>query len=59
MVQVDHHLGDQQELLLKKICVALGFNVDNVDYIVDKSLKLTDKKVDLDTFLFEMQNMNK
>ena len=59
MVHVDHHLGNQQELLLRKICVALGFNIDNVDYIVNKSLKLADKEVDLETFLFEMQNMNK
>lgn len=59
MVHVDHHLGNQQELLLRKICIALGFNVDNVDYIVDKSLKLADKEVDLDTFIFEMKNMNK
>ena len=59
MVHVDHHLGNQQELLLRKICVALGFNVDNVNYIVDKALKLADKEVDLDTFVFEMTNMNK
>ena len=59
MIHVDHHLGDKQELLLRKICVALGFNIDNVDYIVNKSLKLADKEVDLETFLFEMQNMNK
>ena len=59
MVHVDHHLGDKQEFLLRKICVALGFNIDNVDYIVNKSLKLADKEVDLETFLFEMQNMNK
>ena len=59
IVNVDHHLGDKQELLLRKFCVALGFNIDNVDYIVDKSLKLADKKVDLDTFVLEMTNMNK
>ncbi len=59
MVHVDHHLGDKQELLLRKFCVALGFNAENVDYIVNKSLKLAGKKVDLDTFIFEMQNMNK
>ncbi|MFV8359145.1 TerB family tellurite resistance protein [Flavobacterium sp. LS1P3] len=59
MVHVDHQLGDKQELLLRKIGVALGFNAENVDYIVHKALKLVDKKVDLDTFLFEMQNMNK
>ncbi|MDI5896656.1 TerB family tellurite resistance protein [Flavobacterium sp. LB2P84] len=59
MVHVDHQLGDKQELLLRKIGVALGFNAENVDYIIHKALKLVDKKVDLDTFLFEMQNMNK
>ena len=59
MVHVDHHLGDKQELLLRKIGVALGFNAENVDYIVHKALKLVDRKVDLDTFVFEMQNMNK
>jgi hypothetical protein len=59
MVHVDHHLGDKQELLLGKIGVALGFNADNVNYIISKALSLVDKKVDLDTFLFEMQNMHK
>ncbi|MFV8332822.1 TerB family tellurite resistance protein [Flavobacterium sp. GSP14] len=59
MVHVDHHLGDIQELLLRKFGVALGFNAENVNYIIHKALTLVDKKVDLDTFLFEMQNMNK
>nr|WP_314838306.1 TerB family tellurite resistance protein [uncultured Flavobacterium sp.] len=59
IVHVDHHLGDQQEILLRKIGVALGFNTDNVNYIVDKALKLVDKEVDSDTFLEEMQNMHK
>ncbi|TWI02411.1 hypothetical protein IQ05_00664 [Flavobacterium tiangeerense] len=59
IVHVDHHLGDQQEMLLRKIGVALGFNTDNVNYIVDKALKLVDKEVDSDTFLEEMQNMHK
>ena len=59
MVHVDHHLGDIQDLLLRKFGVALGFNAENVNYIVHKALTLVDKKVDLDTFLFEMQNMNK
>ena len=59
MVHVDHHLGDKQELLLRKIGVALGFTPENVNYIVDKALSLVDKKVDLDTFIYEMQNMHK
>jgi hypothetical protein len=59
MVHVDHHLGDKQELLIRKIGVALGFNAENVEYIVHKALRLVDRKVDLDTFLFEMKNMNK
>jgi hypothetical protein len=59
MVHVDHHLGDKQELLLRKIGIALGFRPENTNYIIDKALALVDKKVDLDTFIFEMQNMNK
>lgn len=59
MVHVDHQLGDNQEVLLKRFSLALGFTPGNVDYIVAKALALIDQKVDLDTFVFEMQNMNK
>jgi uncharacterized tellurite resistance protein B-like protein len=59
MVHVDHQLGDKQEILLQKIGLGLGFTPGNVSYIVAKALSLVDKKVDLDTFVFEMQHMNK
>lgn len=59
MVHVDHQLGDKQEMLLKKIAVGLGFTPGNVNYIVAKALSLVDKKVDFDTFVYEMQNMHK
>ena len=59
MVHVDHHLGDKQETMLQKLGLGLGFTPGNVAYIIAKALSLVDKKVDLDTFIFEMQNMNK
>jgi hypothetical protein len=59
MVHRDHHLGDKQEKLLIKFGLALGFTPGNVTYIVNKALKLIDKKVDIDNFLYEMKNMNK
>ena len=59
MVHVDHHLGDKQDILLRKFGLALGFTPSNVNYIVDKALSLIDKKADVDTFLYEMQHMNK
>ena len=59
MVRVDHQLGDKQDALLRKFAIALGFTPSNVNYIVDKALSLVDKKVDADTFVYEMQNMNK
>ncbi|MCI4442574.1 MAG: TerB family tellurite resistance protein [Lentimicrobium sp.] len=59
VVHHDHHLGDKQEILLRKFAVALGFTTSNVNYIVNKALALIDKKVDLDTFIYEMQNMNR
>ncbi len=59
MVHVDHHLGDAQDILIKKFAVALGFNPDNVNYIVDKAMSLIDTKVDLDAFVYQMTHMNK
>jgi hypothetical protein len=59
VVHHDHHLGDKQETLLRKFAVALGFTTSNVNYIINKALALVDKKVDLDTFIYEMQNMNR
>ncbi len=59
IVQVDHHLGDKQEVMLRKFALALGFTPGNVNYIVDKALTLVEEKVDLDTFVYEMTHMNK
>jgi len=59
MVHVDHHLEDQQEVMLRKLGIALGFTPGNVNYIVAKALSLVDKKVDADTFVYEMQHMHK
>ena len=59
MVHVDHQLGDKQDVLLRKLAVALGFTPSNVNYIVDKALTLIDAKVDSDTFTYEMTHMNR
>jgi hypothetical protein len=59
MVHIDHHLEDKQEQLLEKLGIALGFTPSNAGYIVHKALSLIDKKVDLDTFVYEMKNMYK
>ncbi len=59
MVNSDHRLGDKQDRLLRKFGLALGFTPGNVNYIVDKALTLVDKHVDLETFISEMQLMNR
>jgi uncharacterized tellurite resistance protein B-like protein len=59
MVHTDHQLGDKQDVLLRKFAIALGFTPANSNYIVDKALSLIDQKVDSDTFLYEMEHMNK
>ncbi len=59
MVHADHNLSDKKEIMLRKIGVGLGFTPSNVDYIVGKALSLVDKKVDIDIFIYEMQNMNR
>lgn len=59
MVHTDHHLGDKQDLLLRKFALALGFTPGNVNHIVNKAMSLIDKKVDADVFMYEMEHMNK
>ncbi len=59
MVHVDHQLGDKQDLVLRKLGLALGFTPENVNYIVDKALNLVDKKADVDAFIYEIEHMNK
>ena len=57
MVHVDHQLGDKQDVLLKKIGLALGFTPEKTDLIIAKAFSLVDQKVDLDTFVYEMEHM--
>ena len=59
MVYVDHHLGEAQIKLLRKFGISLGFTPANNNYIVDKAMALIGANVDLDTFIYEMQHMNK
>ena len=54
-----HKMAEKEQELLTRFALALGFTPGNVNYIVDKALKLVDHKVDLDTFTYEMQHMNK
>ncbi|SDX94408.1 tellurite resistance TerB family protein [Flavobacterium degerlachei] len=55
IVNVDHILGDNQEVMLKKLSLGIGFTPENVDFIVATALSLVDNKADLDDFLTEMQ----
>jgi uncharacterized tellurite resistance protein B-like protein len=59
MVFVDHMKGDNEEILLRKIAIGLGFSPENVKYVVDKALTLVKESVDLDTFIYEIKNMNR
>lgn len=59
MVYADHILGPKQKEILTRFALALGFTPGNVNYIVDKALSLLVMGVDSDTFVYEMQHMNK
>ena len=59
MVYADHILGPKQKEILTRFAMALGFTPGNVNYIVDKALSLLVMGVDSDTFVYEMQHMNK
>ena len=59
MVYADHVLGPKQKEILTRFALALGFTPGNVQYIVDKALSLLVLGVDGDTFVYELQHMNK
>lgn len=59
MVYADHELGERQIAMLERLAVGLGFSPANVNYVVDKSLKLVHAGVDEDNFIEEIKNMNR
>lgn len=60
MVFIDEHLAGTHELnMLRKLAVGLGFTPANVNYIIDKALKLVSRHVTLEVFIDEMKNMNR
>ena len=59
MVYADQVLGPKQKEILTRFALALGFTPGNVSLIVEKALSLLILHVDLDTFIYEMQHMNK
>ena len=61
MVLVDHIKGEDEEVVLRKIAVGLGFAAVNVKYIVDKALTLVrnDKDLELEVFMEEIKTMNR
>lgn len=59
MVNIDHHLGDNQEVMLQKLCLGIGFTPENVNAIVTKALELADEKADIDLFISEIEKVEK
>jgi uncharacterized tellurite resistance protein B-like protein len=59
MVYADHVLGPRQKEILTRYAVYLGFTPKNIPFIVDKALSLLFLNVDMETFVYEMQHMNK
>ncbi len=59
MVYLEESLGEKQEKLLSRFALALGFTPGNLSYIVAKAMSLVDKKVDSETFVYEMLHMNR
>lgn len=58
MVWADHIEGDNQVVLLEKLCVGLGFHPENVKYIADKALTLVFYELDLEEFKHRIKTMN-
>ncbi|WP_298349278.1 TerB family tellurite resistance protein [uncultured Dokdonia sp.] len=58
MVHIDHEF-EEEEPLLERLAIGLGFNTKNASYVVHKALTLVKENADLDTFQEEIKNMNR
>jgi len=58
MVHIDHDF-EQEEPLLIKLAVGLGFSTTNASYVVHKALTLVREGADIDTFQDEIKNMSR
>lgn len=58
MVYIDHEFKEEEPLLMK-LAIGLGFSHVNVKYIVDKALILIKEEVDLETFKDNIRSMHK
>jgi len=58
MVWADKIKQDEEVVLLRKFCVALGFHAVNVKYISEKALELVRQGDSLDDFIYGVKNMN-
>lgn len=58
MVHIDHEL-EQEEPLLERLAIGLGFSVANAKYVVDKALTLVRENADIDTFQEGIKGLNK
>jgi chemotaxis signal transduction protein len=52
MVFADHIADDAEKLLMKRLVVGLGFAVDQVDEVINKSLDAIQKGKDEEEFTF-------
>lgn len=59
MVHADKIDKEGEIKLLTKMAVGLGFTTVNVQYVVDKALKLVGANLDLNDFTYGIKNMNR
>jgi len=59
MVFADNEATGDEAKVLKKICVGLGFPIDNVDKVADEAIHLVLNDNDLDEFTNAIKKVNK
>ena len=58
MVYADREVADTEARILRRICVGLGFNVKNIDKVVDKAIQLILIDSELEEFTMAIKQVN-
>ena len=52
----DHHIDDEEMVLLKKYAIGLGFSGEQADKVIEKSVAIFSGRIDFDDYLYLLKH---
>ena len=56
LIYVDHHVDDEEMVLLKKYAIGLGFPIKRANHIIEKTLSIFSGRFNFDAYLYILKH---